>query len=509
MATSVTHNTARAAPEKPQRERPSWARALLQLLFGSRPEPFDPGSLRLPQYDVPDLMQRLAVERRGEENGRHELPARDATAFDGPQSEIVQTIQANVLHAQSKLVSRLAGLTSRIQQADLVPALNDSLQLASKLASELDTLWARRSSRLGPPRQRYDGVRSQYEHFQAEHRLRWDPHTPDSHLPHVATLLGLLALETWLNSIYFAKASEFGLIGGLTQAAGVAFVNVLLSFVLGRGAAWSRCTRKGFVAIGALCALAFAGWAVGYNLAVAHVRDHSGTDPDAPIGDALRTLASAPFSFSDGTSWLLLLLGAVFCSIAFADGWLWDDANPGYGELHRRLRAARADYIHAKQSMLEEALGHRDRALQQLAQLSDRSQSTMSMLADAVHQKQTLVTQAKTFFEASGGACNALLGRYRDVNLRFRTKPAPAYFQQRYRYDVPPELQPDMEADRERLDTQRKIASRLEESRETMRQEIERVTSAFRQRMAALPDPDGLGAAAPPGAARDREVRGV
>ncbi len=497
MATPTTQAAPRTAAEEPRRERLPSLRALLRFLFGARPEPFDPGSLRLPQYDVPALVEKLAVVKRGEENGRHELPAASSAVFDGPQSEIVQTIQASVLQAQSKLVARLAGLTSRIQQVDLTAVLNDALQLAPKLASDLDTLWARRANRLGPPRQQYDAVRSQYEHFRAEHGLRWDPHYPDSHLLHVAILVVLFVIETWLNSAYFAKASEFGLVGGLTQAAGIAVVNVFSSFVLGRGAAWIRCTRKGFVALGVVCGLLFAGWAIGYNLVVAHVRDLSAASPDASAREALHALRSDPLAFSDATSWLLLLLGGLFCAVAFADGAGWDDPNPGYTRLHRRLRAARADYLHAKQSMLEEALAHRTVSLQRLGALSDRARSTAATLADAVHQKQTLVTQAKTFFEASDGACNALLGRYRDANQRARTTRPPACFQQRYRYDVPSELQPDMEPDRVRLESQQKIATRIEESRDAIRSELERVTSAFQERMAALPDPDGIGAAAP------------
>jgi hypothetical protein len=43
----------------------------------------------------------------------------------------------------------------------------------------------------------------------------------------------LIGIEAGLNGFFFAKGSEFGLLGGIGTAIGISFVNVLFAFVIG------------------------------------------------------------------------------------------------------------------------------------------------------------------------------------------------------------------------------------------------------------------------------------
>jgi hypothetical protein len=480
--------------------RPSLLRRLLAFLglTGRRPRRGDPLLEVLPEFDVEALLAELRIRERAAENGRHEIPATSDVQPDGPQALIIQRIEQAIHEGRSHLETHLFNLTHRIRATNVVPDCAALEALPAGLEHDLDALIRLHGERVAPLREKYFSLRRQLDEFRARFRLRWEPRAHDSHLLHVGVLLAVVVGESLLNGRYLARADEFGLLGGMTNAFVIALLNVMASFFLGRSTVWLAGARPAFRILGAVAGLAFLVWACLYNLVIAHARDLLGDSID--YGVVLRGIGriwESPLVFQDVGSWLLLGLGIAFSLIAFADGLRWDDPTPGYGRLDRRVREARADWLHERSRLDVEGRALLARRLDELRTGAERVRQRVEILRNDVEQKRLLLSKTRNFFDYAIKSCNTMLRVYRDLNRQHRTTPPPAYFQQPW---SDPEAEPgqaqpalDQGADQARVEAQEAAWRELAARREEIARALEAAHRAFDTRSRALREDDGEG----------------
>ena len=86
---------------------------------------------------------------------------------------------------------------------------------------------------LGPLREQFIALREGLRDFRLKHRLKKVAQTLARRWTTFGLLSILIAVELVLNGFFFAKGSEFGLLGGIGIAVGISIVNVIFSFMLG------------------------------------------------------------------------------------------------------------------------------------------------------------------------------------------------------------------------------------------------------------------------------------
>ena len=155
--------------------------------------------------------------------------------------------------------------------------------------------------------------------------------------------------ETILNGIYFAKGSEYGFLGGLGYAFGIAFVNLAFSFSLGLATSYKNHIKRGLKFWGYLSIVGVLTWGVAYNLLVAHYRQQLAVDTDKAGTNAVNLFFTSPFQLDQVDYWILFLIGLVFSGLAYGEARYFDDSYPGYGHLKRRLDKAEENWEKVKE----------------------------------------------------------------------------------------------------------------------------------------------------------------
>jgi len=150
---------------------------------------------------------------------------------------------------------------------------------------------------------------------------------------------------------------------------------------------------------------------------------------------AWQRFALNPVGFDDVFSWILVVLALIFAIFAAYKGYGLDDPYPGYGVLDRELEARRARYETAKAEYCR--LGDQvfDRTLQEQAHLFADVKSNIDyyqqLLSQSDDQRRAFVHDVAEIQDA----CNIVLKRYRQTNVRVRVSPAPFYFNNSFTFD--------------------------------------------------------------------------
>ena len=244
----------------------------------------------------------------------------------------------------------------------------------------------------------------------------------------------LVAFESVLNGFFFAKGSEFGLVGGIGTAIGISIVNVALAFLIGLGPArWINFKSAILKLLGFVLSAAWVAGLVALHALAAHFREAT-----AAVGEeqamtvAVQSILQHPWSVNNLSSVYLFGLGILFALAAFWKGYTFDDPYPNYGPVTRRAFGAREDYSDEHAELFDDLGTIKEKTVDAIDQGISRI-PLFPQNADAIRTKRAaMIQQFKAYEAAVETATNQLLAQYRDANRRHRTSPAPSYFDDRW-----------------------------------------------------------------------------
>lgn len=384
-----------------------------------------------PQLDTVVIKKRLKLEEHGQERGRQNLPFADAKAFDDVEQGVVTLIEMEKQTCLDRVLGHLRTYKDRIAALGFEQKMFEFTNTANTALSDFKARVHQGHDELFQLRRDVVRIEAELESFRQQNRLERMAHYPDSRLLHWGVISFIVLVESILNGIFLARGAELGLLGGVTQALVIALLNVGIGLTAGWFClpqlvhrAWWRKIAGGLFAIGLV------GFALVFNLAVAHYRDAlGGPVPDEAMRTAWTSFVHDPLGVADVLSWLLCLLGVAFSITALFDGWKMDDAYPGYGRLARKQQTLNDDYASTKSELLEELEKIRDTAVKKLNQIAEDIQhrkSEYETILGARHKLQASFNQHLAHLQQCG---NELLAVYREANRRFRVEePAPAHF---------------------------------------------------------------------------------
>jgi len=410
--------------------------AWLRTMFRAR-QPYVASARPFQEIDSDRLRQDLRLEARGRADGERNEPAADATRPSAAEQHLIAFFEAEKTALLDDLLGQLKVYEDRIATLDFHAREGQITAIGGVAASRYLTVTRAGQNLLFRLREDVQGLRRELRAFQDRHGLSRLPHYPASRRFHWGVLLLLLAIETVLNGVFFARGNDLGLLGGTLQAVLFAAVNLIAACVLG-GVFVRRCHHRSAAVRGAAVATSVV-WAVGlvvYNLAVAHYREAVALDPLAAATRALQTFTTAPFGLTLFDSWMLLLVGCLFAGIAATEAFALDDAYPGYGPLDRRFRSAETDYRDSLGGNLAEVDAIRDHAVADLDGAARALEARRAEFHSIVQARNTLVSRFLGHLQHLEAACNTLLATYRDANRSARTAAPPAGFDQVWRIEL-------------------------------------------------------------------------
>ena len=383
-----------------------------------------------PQLDTAVTRKRMKLEERGQERGQQNLPFADARMLDDIEQGVVTQIEIEKQTCLDLVLGHLRTYKDRIAALGFEQKMFEFDMTARTALSDFKARVHQGHDELFQLRRDVGRIEIELERFRQQNRLERMAHYPDAHLWHWGVIAVIVLVESVLNGIFLARGDELGLIGGVTQALVIALINVGIGLMAGWFClpqlvyrAWWRKIAGGVFAIGLV------GFALVFNLAVAHYRDAlGGPMPDDAMRTAWTSFVHDPLGVADIQSWLLFILGLAFWIIALLDGWKMDDPYPGYGRLARKQQLLNDDYAATKKDLLEELEGIRDEAVKKLNQIAgdiQRRKSEYEAILGARRKLQASFDQQLRHLQQCG---NELLTIYREANRRARTTPAPEHF---------------------------------------------------------------------------------
>jgi hypothetical protein len=291
-------------------------------------------------------------------------------------------------------------------------------------------------------------------------------------------LLAAFAIELAINTASFASYEEYGIAGALMDVMAIpilnigiawALVHLLVRQILRPDRVWS--------CLGALAFYMVIAWLLGFNLAIAHLRDSLPSAMTWEAGQqALKTLRNDPLGLASVGSWLLFGAGFGAGSLGAVDGWFWNDPHPGYTRRHQAVVEAAEAFRHYRDSCVTRLRGIAEDAIQELRNAQREAETSAARRPELSDQVDHLCEDIERYREHLRDVADDLAARYRRANVRARSTPPPGYFQDRL--DI--ELAPLNLSRLSRADHSRDSAGLLTKAMET-------ITEAGRAAYARLP----------------------
>lgn len=380
--------------------------------------------------DADHLAEELSLTVRGQENGSHELPASGSTSPDAVEEEIIGSIMAEWSLQREHLITMLKAYRDRLAELTAASEIGQLRVAKDHAVSKIKQRKQEARGDLARLRGAYVEARDELTRFRIKHGLSDPARDPSGRWTTIGLLFVMIALESIMNGLFFAKGSERGLIGGVGTAFGISLVNVLFCFFLGLVPARFINWRGWFVRSLSVLVTAVGLAAVLFvHLFAGHLRDATAATSEAQAyGIAVTKVLAAPWSLADISSWYLFGLGTLFGLISFWKGYRHDDPYPYYGDTFRRERDAAERYNGEHRDFFGELEEVRDDTVKQFQDGIANIPQYVAKSHQVRAARSALVERFRGYEQMIVQVANRLLAAYRDANRRRRQTPAPAYF---------------------------------------------------------------------------------
>jgi hypothetical protein len=433
-----------------------------------------------PELNVPKVTAQLDPRGKGTDAGKKNLPPANADQLSDAETEIVNYIELERTNSHGALVSQLQTFEERIATLDFEGRFAVVRSASVEAVSEFKVESLQGQDRLHSLRRHLLELEQERDEFRKEHRLKRTAHYPSRAVwtVKIAAIFVLFTFEVVLNGIFLSKGSDLGLIGGITEAASFAALNVLATAIIGFFFIRWIFRRSVFAKLVGLISLtAYIAFALLLNLALAHYREVSGTLMDSASAEIISRLSTDPLGLTDIKSWLFFGIGVLISLATLLDVLTLDDRYPGYGALDRRLEKAREDYIGWKNHLFDNLRGIRGDATTALGEASRDLSVRRSEYESIIEQRPALVSRYKSHVEHLQRVCNNLLNEYRAANKATRTEPPPSYFEtHRYSIDLS-----SLEELTRRPDRVESVTAAITEAQQSLKEQLAAIHAAYEE----------------------------
>ncbi|MBB3608118.1 hypothetical protein [Rhizobium sp. BK602] len=430
-----------------------------------------------PVVDVEKLSTTLSLKEKGASAGQSNRPAANAQSFDETEQRVIGWVEAEKKSSYQVLEDQFQTFDSRLRNLDFEGQFGLIRQANASSVSDFRAEAASGVDELHGLRRNLKTAEDEMVDFKARHRLQRAAKVSSKAAWgfKVALIVFLVLIEMVMNGSFLAKGSEQGIVGGVTEAAAFAFLNIgaalMFSFFCVRFLVHRSFLLK---LLGLLGLVAYVAVALGINIALAHYREVSATILSGAGIEVIQRLKTAPLGLQELNSWMLFAVGLMFSLFAFIDGCYLTDPYPGFAGVQKRLDAARSNYIDRRVDLIDDLRDIRDEHNSKIEaiirDLSMRRQETAAIIA---HRARTagLFAEHQNHLERTA---NTLLTIYREANASARTEPEPAYFSARYRLErLTPVLRTEEEWD------DKVLGERIQGAQAELSDQIKRIGDEF------------------------------
>ncbi len=436
--------------------------------------------LGFPQIDVEELKRDLKVQEQAFLEAREGRPLQTDTKLDRVQQGIVHVMGEKLEEARTRTFEALQHHERDRNEIELEMDLSKCEAIPGGAQQGINrALDKRRDGLVGLRKHERNRLR-QRNYFVASNKLDREPDYPDSHIFHWALVIVAILAESLANSYFFAKGSDFGLLGGTFQALLISAANIGTALMIGVYATpyvnHIKPARR-LAAAGGVSAYSLV--VVVFNLATAHYRAQLELDPFNALVKAIPSLLEDPFGVRNYDAWVLFIIGLLFATFALIKGYTSDDPYPGYGKVDRAYKAARDEYDEAKQGLKNEINAVIDEKAVELDRLVRHLRRNAQRYGALITQSETFLQEFAHYADFAEESANTLLREFRDHNANVRADKPPPYFKNAYSFEDTKALPPlDLAEERETSERFEALIAKLDEMAGHLHKELRRLNDS-------------------------------
>lgn len=382
--------------------------------------------------DTEGVVKKLRVARLARQAGASNLPEADAQEWDPGHRRIQNYFSGIATKLRDRVREFLTGFLNswRVSAQQLQAYDPDFLkELGEKADTDTDAIVQDEQDTLRRLRKKELEFLRQLRLFKAENELYRRAEYPDSSLLHWGILFSIIVTEAALNSQFFAKGSEMGLLGGAIMAFIISLMNVGLSVLAGYfPLRWLWHIQWGWKVAGALVILMYLAAVLFFNMVVGHYRALLELDPDLAGVQALQAAWNHGVNFGDFNAFVLFMIGLCAAMLALLKVLIGDDKYPGFGRAQRLYEHAETEYDETKadinqriREIVQTSINAIDRQVQGFG-------STLRHLSDQLTGVESLLGEYDRIDKQLDKSCMEVVQVFRTENRAVRTSPPPHYF---------------------------------------------------------------------------------
>ncbi len=387
------------------------------------------------------LEDKINVAQNAKTDGKLNLPPSESEHVSKCENEAI--IQADEFRASqvAKANTVLKNLEKKI--TDSQSQLDQDNFHIANFKNEINDQIINADGKLSNLKDIFDREDHQVRNFKLENHLTREPETLNS----VKIMIGmfiigvLFVIELLVNSNLLAPAMTSGLAEGQSLAAGVAGLNVFVSFGLGYYALKNfhhrRISRKiisqFFLAI-YIIFIVYLNWALGAYRAIHETTGANMMDiltGNAQSVDTSSLHAHFPWTIDlTFQSLILVFIGIGFAIASLIDGYLFNDRYPGFGTIAKTRNETKKEIDRIRERLSPEI---NKRFKNEIKKTNEKKKTIIDELLRKdwklnITALQNIFDGYVIFINDLNGALTHTVGEYRNINKTYRNTPVPKYF---------------------------------------------------------------------------------
>ena len=397
---------------------------------------YDDLSLLKP-LDVDKVSKSINLQKLAKEAGAANRPDKSAKDFDANERAIISRLQEHRSAIRADLASRHKALDSDIaaQKSKLLSALHitDAKNRFTELKHDLKA----GQRQLRNAATNFGSAKDTLDLFKSKRGITDVPPPAKTFLDNFAILIVFVFLEGFANLFFFSHGNELGLLGGFMIAGAISAANVFGFYFFSLFFAKFIHSVSLFIKFfGALAIMSIITMLFGFHTFIAFYRQAMYLNSSYTVNEGTQTawdgLLSLNFSYLDIVSIGLMVVGIGFGAYAAYKGFTKGHPYPGYERRYKNFISFEDALEDEEQYFRDEYLdGIHDVSVTLKGVLSNQGGVKASLQRLFKHKAATLkrVDELDTELAENG---NALLSKYRALNIKARSKKPPKYFESLY-----------------------------------------------------------------------------
>lgn len=378
-----------------------------------------------------ELDQILRISSAAKQAAMEEEPNTNSMNLDETERSIISYCEREVQKANDIVYDKFSVFKQLMTKATKAIANIESLKLIHEtFRSEYQYNIRKNSGEAKIIQEEYNLAKKDLFSFKNEHKLIRQEQSSTKPLLNWAIVLVIVLAESMLNSSFFAKGSELGLLGGIIQAFVIVMVNVLVANIV-----VLLIRRRNLVTISGMQKLGYTlltgvllAGTVSFHFLVGHYRDALGINVETAYHYSVINFKANPFVLMDFESYILVVMGFLFFILLIIDLYKLKDPYPGYGEITHKFNKIKEEYDSLNFMLLDDEKDMTKDISNRIELIKTEANSVYEEIQGIHIAKQKLENKYNEHISSVKNLAITAIKSYREMNTEMRTTPKPAYF---------------------------------------------------------------------------------